>query len=257
MKGAPVEVLPARAAAVDSRHIPRGMGWVVMYLTHVTSAAGAWMIALRDGRVDPELPLVRTQADPGDPVSQLAIGGLTPAELGLDPDLEREDVILSGEPVARDGLSAGMLLVCRHEGEPVAVAGFLSRAEGSLFPPAAVEAVSLFGPVAGHGLVAMRKIEDRLGEAQHAGLALLTNREVEVASLTARGASNSEVAAALGVSPGTVKSHLHRVYTKLGVSSRTGLAHLFASIPAGTLAPAVSPQRARTPGAARPDRGSP
>jgi HD-GYP domain-containing protein (c-di-GMP phosphodiesterase class II) len=55
----------------------------------------------------------------------------------------------------------------------------------------------------------------------------LTPREVDVVVQLARGRSNPEIAAFLGVSRRTVGSHLEHVYTKLGVSGRTEAA-LFA-----------------------------
>jgi two-component system, NarL family, nitrate/nitrite response regulator NarL len=52
---------------------------------------------------------------------------------------------------------------------------------------------------------------------------VLTPREREVALLVARGLSNKQVARELGVSSGTVKMHLHRVFQKLGAKSRSAL----------------------------------
>jgi DNA-binding NarL/FixJ family response regulator len=48
----------------------------------------------------------------------------------------------------------------------------------------------------------------------------LTNRENQVLRLMAEGLSNSEIAAALFLSPATVKTHINRIFRKLGVSSR-------------------------------------
>jgi two-component system nitrate/nitrite response regulator NarL len=48
----------------------------------------------------------------------------------------------------------------------------------------------------------------------------VTERELEILRLTARGESAKEVGVHLGVSPGTVKAHLRHVYEKLGVSDR-------------------------------------
>jgi DNA-binding NarL/FixJ family response regulator len=49
----------------------------------------------------------------------------------------------------------------------------------------------------------------------------LSAREVEVLRLVARGRTNAEVGTALHISEATVKTHLLRVFNKLGVSDRT------------------------------------
>ncbi|NYH40336.1 DNA-binding NarL/FixJ family response regulator [Micromonospora jinlongensis] len=49
----------------------------------------------------------------------------------------------------------------------------------------------------------------------------LTPREIEVLTLVAEGLSNHAVGVRLHLTEGTVKSHLARIYTKLGVDSRT------------------------------------
>ncbi len=58
----------------------------------------------------------------------------------------------------------------------------------------------------------------RLGER---ALTPLTAREKEVLTLIARGRSNKEIAAALGVTEGTVKLHVTSILAKLEVNART------------------------------------
>jgi len=60
------------------------------------------------------------------------------------------------------------------------------------------------------------------GDQRH-DLADLTRREVEIAMLVGEGLRNREIAARLGVSEGTVKIHLNRVFTKLDIESRAQL----------------------------------
>jgi two-component system NarL family response regulator len=52
----------------------------------------------------------------------------------------------------------------------------------------------------------------------------LTPREIAVLELVAKGLSNREIGAALSTSMATIKTHLERIYVKLGVSDRTAAA---------------------------------
>ena len=56
--------------------------------------------------------------------------------------------------------------------------------------------------------------------AEPAGLADLTERERQVLVLMAKGLSNDDIAGELVVAQATVKTHVNRVLTKLGVASR-------------------------------------
>jgi DNA-binding NarL/FixJ family response regulator len=62
---------------------------------------------------------------------------------------------------------------------------------------------------------------------RRADVAGLTNREVDVLCLVARGLSNKEIATRLVVTPKTVGNHIEHIYTKIDVTNRAGAA-LFA-----------------------------
>jgi DNA-binding NarL/FixJ family response regulator len=54
----------------------------------------------------------------------------------------------------------------------------------------------------------------------------LTQREIQIVGLAATGMPNKVIARQLNLSEGTVKLHLHNIYSKLGVSNRTELTAL-------------------------------
>lgn len=72
---------------------------------------------------------------------------------------------------------------------------------------------------------AMEQVIAHLGAVLPSGPPL-TAREHDVARLVAIGRRNKEIAHELGVSEGTVKMHLHNLYQKLEIGSRTELAIL-------------------------------
>jgi two-component system nitrate/nitrite response regulator NarP len=51
----------------------------------------------------------------------------------------------------------------------------------------------------------------------------LTPREHEAAALATSGLSNKQIAHMLGLTEGSVKQHLHRVFIKLGIENRVHL----------------------------------
>jgi HD-GYP domain-containing protein (c-di-GMP phosphodiesterase class II) len=87
------------------------------------------------------------------------------------------------------------------------------EAKAGRLDPAAVDAV-----LAAAGHRPRRRVSGPAG---------LTARELEVLRLLARGASNRQVARALGITPKTAGNHIERIYTKAGVTTRAA-ATLFA-----------------------------
>lgn len=49
----------------------------------------------------------------------------------------------------------------------------------------------------------------------------LTSRQVQVLELVREGCTNGQIARRMGLSEGTVRTHLNHVYARLGVASRT------------------------------------
>ncbi|NIS82756.1 MAG: hypothetical protein GTO14_21735 [Anaerolineales bacterium] len=69
--------------------------------------------------------------------------------------------------------------------------------------------------------------QEALRVQAEAALVTLTPRQQEIAWLTARGHTNSQIAKALVISPETVKTHVRHVLDKFGVRSKADLRLLF------------------------------
>jgi two-component system, NarL family, nitrate/nitrite response regulator NarL len=67
---------------------------------------------------------------------------------------------------------------------------------------------------------ALSSMASELQQRRTAQSGLLTAREAEVLTLLATGASAPDIASRLHLSPATIKTHLHNLYSKLGVSDR-------------------------------------
>ncbi len=106
-------------------------------------------------------------------------------------------------------------------------AGFLLKDSGPALLVAAVRAAaegdSLISPQLTVPLLQRRRGRP-LDRPRAPGLAQLTAREAGVTRLVARGLTNSEIAAELYVSLGTVKSHLSSISTRLSARNRVEIA---------------------------------
>lgn len=157
------------------------------------------------------------------------------------PDLALLDIRYAGGEI--DGLEVtrrlaetmptiGIVLITMHDSADYLRAGIAAGARGFLAKDAARdEVLAALAQVAGGGVAfppaLMRRAvaEDRSNPAIGA-IGRLTQRERDVLIALAGGGTNKEIAIALGVSPGTVKTHVERLISKLGVRDRTQAAIL-------------------------------
>lgn len=114
--------------------------------------------------------------------------------------------------------AAGFLLKDTRPEEIVGALRRLRAGEPVLSPAVARR---LIAHVAGGGDEALRRRDRARGR-----LALLSDREREVASAIGRGASNAEIAEALFMSLPTVKTHVSRILAKLDLNNRVQIALL-------------------------------
>jgi DNA-binding NarL/FixJ family response regulator len=177
----------------------------------------------------PDISVVGDAANGRDAVRQVA--SLAPDVVLMDvrmPELNGLDA--AREILARD-TSTKVLMLTTFDVDDYVYAALRAGASGFLLKDApADELVRAVRVVAsGDALLApsitRRMIADLVSRhtapRRSAGeLARLTPRETEVLELIARGISNAEIAAALFVSEETVKTHVGKVFAKLGLRDR-------------------------------------
>lgn len=172
--------------------------------------------------------------------------------LAVVPESGAEVVLMDIRMPVRDGLSATEVLLQRHPALKIIVlttfdtddmvlralrlgaAGFMLKDT----PPArlveAVRTVASGQPMLSPSVTAQLiaavtesdgGTSDRAADAR-SRLGALTEREHEVAEAVSRGLSNAEISAQLFMSVPTVKTHVGRLFTKLGVDNRVQVAIL-------------------------------
>jgi len=103
------------------------------------------------------------------------------------------------------------------------------RASGYLLKSSPVSEIvnAIRSAHSGHGVFNLKVLSAAMkrwaGEKKYEGMALeqLYKRELQILRLVAKGMSNKEIAQQLFISERTVQTHVHRIFEKLGVSSRT------------------------------------
>jgi DNA-binding NarL/FixJ family response regulator len=156
---------------------------------------------------------------------------LSPDVVLMDVRMPILDGIAATKQIVSEGLPSRVLVLTTFDQDDVVYEAMRAGASGFLLksaPPAKlVEGVRTVA--AGDALLApsvtRRLVEDLVrrpppGQAVPPELGELTEREQEVLRLIARGLSNGEIAAELVVSEATVKTHVNRVFGKLGLRDR-------------------------------------
>jgi DNA-binding NarL/FixJ family response regulator len=87
-----------------------------------------------------------------------------------------------------------------------------------LHPDVANKVIAALSPLPAESTISPSALPS---EVEMGDLAQLTEREREILSLLARGASNREISETLYIASGTVKNHLSNILGKLGVRDRT------------------------------------
>ncbi|GAA4611141.1 response regulator transcription factor [Actinoallomurus liliacearum] len=115
-----------------------------------------------------------------------------------------------------------VVIVTTYDTDADTLAAIEAGATGYLLKDAPPEELAAAVRTAAAGRATLAPaVADRLMNRMRSPATALTRRETEVLALVADGLSNQAIGRRLHLTEGTVKSHLARVYAKLGVDSRT------------------------------------
>jgi DNA-binding NarL/FixJ family response regulator len=177
-------------------------------------------------------------AEPDLEVTGEAGDGAEGVEVALErhPDVVLMDVrmpVLDGieatKRIKAAGSRARILVVTSHDDDQLVLHALRAGATGFFLKDAAPDrlAEAVRAVAAGDTLlappIAKRLVESQLGETRRPLLFRfepLTEREKDIVRRLARGLSNAALADEVGLSEATVKTHVTRLLTKLGVRSR-------------------------------------
>ncbi|MGW3208621.1 response regulator [Streptomyces sp. NPDC001135] len=167
------------------------------------------------------MTVVAEAATAEDAVARAAAGGIDVVLMDLQFGKGMNGAAATAAITARPG-APRVLIVTTYDTDADTLAAIEAGATGYLLKDAPPEdlAAAVRTAAAGRTILAP-VVADRLMDRLRAPATALTRRETEVLTLVAEGLSNQAVGARLHLTEGTVKSHLARVYAKLGVESRT------------------------------------
>jgi DNA-binding NarL/FixJ family response regulator len=143
----------------------------------------------------------------GDGREALAVArGVTPDVVLMDLRMPGMDGVSTIEALRDQGFSARVLVLTTYDTDSDVLPAIKAGATGYLLKDTPREELFRAGRL--------------MGRLRSPGQEPLSQRELEVLTLTARGCTNRETASRLFISEATVKTHLLHVYAKLGVRDR-------------------------------------
>nr|WP_231935225.1 response regulator transcription factor [Micromonospora viridifaciens] len=169
---------------------------------------------------DPGFEVVGEAADGAEALARAAT--LHPDVVLMDLRMPGMDGVTAIDRLTRSGSTSRVLVLTTYDTDADVLPAIEAGATGYLLKDAPRDELVRAVRAAARGeAVLSPSVAGRLmGRLRAPAEEPLSQRELEVLTLVARGASNREAAARLFISEATVKTHLLHVYAKLGVNDR-------------------------------------
>jgi DNA-binding NarL/FixJ family response regulator len=162
-------------------------------------------------------------AEAADGAEAIAFGEhLRPDVILMDLRMPNVDGVTAIRELARRGVPSRVLVLTTYDTDRDVLPAIEAGATGFMLKDAPREELLRAVRAAARGQAALSPaVASRLmGQMRQPASEPLSQRELEVLELIARGSTNREAAAQLFISEATVKTHLLHVYAKLGVKDR-------------------------------------
>ncbi|OIJ84809.1 response regulator [Streptomyces colonosanans] len=170
---------------------------------------------------EPGLVVVAEAATAEDAIARAAEGDIDVVLMDLQFGKGMNGAEATAAITARPG-APRVLIVTTYDSDADTLPAIEAGATGYLLKDAPPEDLAAAVRTAAAGRTTLAPaVAERLMNRLRAPRTTLTRRETEVLALVAEGLSNQAIGDRLHLTEGTVKSHLARIYTKLGVDSRT------------------------------------
>ncbi len=154
---------------------------------------------------------------------------LLPDVILMDLQMPEMDDVAAIIEIKNAALETGIIILTTYDTDDYIFRGIEAGARGYLLKNSPPEEVlkAIRAVYQGESLIQPRvasRLLDRLSQLSRNAApseGSLSAREVEVLQIMATGAANKEIASRLNIGQSTVKTHIVRIFNKLGVSGRT------------------------------------
>jgi DNA-binding NarL/FixJ family response regulator len=168
-------------------------------------------------------PRFEVLGEAGDGAEAIAAGEkLQPDVILMDLRMPRTDGVTAIKELAKRGVPARVLVLTTYDTDSDVLPAIEAGATGYLLKDAPREELfrAVEAAAKGQAVLSPAVATRLMGQMRRPASEPLSQRELEVLELIARGSTNREAAKQLFISEATVKTHLLHVYAKLGVNDR-------------------------------------